>query len=152
MVNPHPKTPKFEYNQITRYIYLGTNQCCKIHFEEELQAKGIKADISLEDNKIDQPFGVEYYLWLPTKDHEPPTQKKLLCGAYFIKNLIDKKVPVYIHCQNGHKRSPTLVVAYMILMGKTPKQAIKLIKSKRPSIHMEQKHMDALTKFQQSLR
>ena len=68
----------FEYNKITEYIYIGTNQCCQIHFNQKLLKKGIKADISLEKEKIDAPFGVDYYLWLPVKDHTAPSLKQYI--------------------------------------------------------------------------
>ncbi|MBW2965893.1 dual specificity protein phosphatase family protein [Candidatus Woesearchaeota archaeon] len=130
----HPKLT-FEYNKITDYIYIGTNQCCQIHFKKELLGKGIKADISLEKERLDAPFGVDYYLWLPVKDHTAPSQKQLIIGVNFIENLIKNKIKVYVHCQRGHGRAPTLVAAYLISKGKTVKQAISLIKKKRSVIH-----------------
>ena len=50
----HPKTPIFEYNKITSDIFIGTNQCCRIHFNKELVKNSVKADLSLEENKIDK--------------------------------------------------------------------------------------------------
>lgn len=152
MKKPHPKKPIFEYNKINNYIYIGTNQCCMTHFNSKLIRRGIKADISLEDTKLDQPFGVKYYLWLPTRDHEPPTMQSLLLGADFIKRLISKKIPVYVHCENGHKRSPTLVAAYLILKGMSVKEAVDLIQKKRPSTHLEKKHIDRLKKFEKEVK
>ena len=142
----------FEYNKITPYISIGTNMCCQAHFKSELIKKGIKADISLEEIKIDHPFGVDYYLWLPTKDHFAPTQKQLLIGANFINDLINKKIKVYLHCQRGHGRAPTLTAAYFILTGKTTEQAINLIKKKRPVIHPDKKQIAALKKFEKNLK
>ena len=86
----------FEYNKITEYIYLGTNQCCQVHFKKALLKKGIKADISLEKERIDAPFGVDYYLWLPVTDHTAPSQKQLITGVNFIENLIKNKIKIYI--------------------------------------------------------
>ena len=54
----HPKT-KFEYSKINEYIYIGTNQCCQMHFNKKLLKKGIKADISVEKEKIDATEGVD---------------------------------------------------------------------------------------------
>jgi len=137
----------FEYNKITEYLYLGTNQCCQIHFKKELLNKGIRADISLEGEKIDAPFGVDYYLWLPVKDHTAPSQKQLRAGVAFIENLIKNKVKIYIHCQRGHGRAPTLVAAYLISKGKTIKQAIDFIKKKRPVIHPNKVQVNALRRL-----
>ena len=137
----------FEYSKITNYIYLGTNQCCQVHFKKELLKRGITADISLEKEKIDAPFGVDYYLWLPVKDHAAPSQKQLKIGIDFIEDLIKNKIKVYIHCQRGHGRAPTLVAAYLVSKGKTVEQAVDFIKKKRPVIHPNKVQINALKRF-----
>ena len=143
----HPKHVPFEYNQITKYIYLGTNQCCQMHFNKKLLKKGIKADISLEKERLDSPYGVSYFLWLPVTDKKAPTQKQLLIGAKTIKNFVDNKIKVYVHCQRGHSRAPTLVAAYFILKGLTTNQAIKKVRNKR-KIHQTLAQIKALRKFE----
>ncbi len=150
MKKSHPKKPVFEYSKITSYIYIGTNQCCQQHFRKSLVRKNIKADISLEEKRLDQPFGVKYYLWLPTKDHRAPTSKQLLIGANFIKQLVDRGIKVYVHCEHGHGRAPTLVAAYLIMKGKSAKEAIRLIKEKRPAVHPNKFQIMALENFQRS--
>lgn len=145
MVKHPPLT--FEYNKIIDYIYLGTNQCCQVHFKKELLNKGIKADISLEKERIDTPFGVDYYLWLPVKDHTAPNLKQFKMGINFIKSLIKNKIKVYVHCQHGHGRAPTLIAAYLISKGKTVNQAIDFIKNKRPAIHLHKIQINALRRF-----
>lgn len=137
----------FEYNKITSNIYIGTNMCCQTHFNKNLIKKGIRADISLEGKKVDQPFGVKYYLWLPTKDHHPPTQKQLMIGTDFMDILIKNNIKIYIHCQRGHARAATLVSAYLIKQGMTPKDAITFIKKRRPVIHPNTSQKKALEKF-----
>jgi len=144
----HQGKPVFEYNKITEYLYVGTNQCCTNHFNKTLIKKGIKADISLEEIRVDKPFGVKYYLWLPTKDHKSPSLEQLFCGASFIKNLADKKIKVYVHCMNGHGRAPILAAAYFILNGKSAESAISLIKKKRKKIHPNKHQIKRLTDFQ----
>ena len=62
----HPQIKELEYNNITNGIYIGTNQCCQTHFDEELKKEGITADISLEEDRLDAPFGVDFYVWIPT--------------------------------------------------------------------------------------
>lgn len=147
----HPKKPVFEYSKITEYIYIGTNQCCNPHFEESLIKQGVKADISLEEVRLDQPFGVDYYLWLPTKDHKAPTFKQLLIGANFIKQLVDNKVKVYVHCEHGHARAPTLIAAYFILEGKKVDEVLELIKTRRPIIHPNKSQVKALENFEERI-
>jgi protein-tyrosine phosphatase len=114
--------------------------------------KGIKADISLEEKRLDQPFGVNYYLWLPTKDGRAPSFKQLLIGANFIKQLISNKIKVYVHCEHGHGRSSTLVAAYFILEGKSVDEAIGLIKKNRHGIHLSEYQIKALKIFESKIR
>jgi protein-tyrosine phosphatase len=137
----------FEYNKITSNIYLGTDMCCQTHFKSELLKKGIEADISLEGENQDKPFGVKYYLWLPVKDHAAPTQKQLTIGTDFIESLIKNNIKIYIHCQRGHGRAATLTAAHLIKKGMTPKEAISLIKKKRPVIHPNVQQRKALDRF-----
>lgn len=142
----------FEYSAITPFIYIGTNQCCQVNFKESLIKRGIHADISLEEERIDHPFGVDYYLWLPTKDHNPPSMKQLIIGVKFIGNLIQNNIKVFVHCKYGHTRAPTLVAAYFISLGLSVDEAIAKIKLKRPAIHITSKQKKALKKFKTNLK
>ena len=137
------------FSKITDYIYIGTNACCQIHFDSGLLKKGIKADISLERERLDQPGGVEYFLWLPTVDQTAPPQAKLAVGVRAMEELIKQKVKIYIHCRNGHGRAPTLAAAYFISQGMTVNEAIAVVKKKRPEIHLNTKQKNALKTYEQ---
>lgn len=141
----------FEYSQITQYIYLGTNMCCQRDFDKSLLRKGIKADISLEEKRIDSPFGVAFYLWLPTKDHAAPSLPQLKVGVQFLQQLVRQKIRCYIHCERGHGRAPTLVAAYLISTGMTIKEALAFIKKRRPAIHPNPRQRAMLQGFQKEL-
>jgi protein-tyrosine phosphatase len=148
----HPKVPVFEYNYIDDGIFIGTNQCCQTHFDEQLLKEGIEADISLEENRIDAPFGVTFYVWIPTKNHTPPKDDQLDFGVAVLEKLTGLGKKVYVHCQNGHGRAPTLVSAYFIkTKNMTPEEAEKFIKSKRPTIHLEDIQKEALIKYKNGL-
>ena len=143
----HGEKPPFEYSQITRDIYIGTNACCMTHFDKGLIKKRIRADISLEDVRIDQPYGVKFYLWLPTRNHYAPSAAQLELGARTIDRLVRNKIKVYVHCRNGHGRAPTLVAAYFILKGMSVKEAVEAVKKKRPVAHPNKRQVSALRKF-----
>lgn len=143
----HPQTKELEYSYITDGIYIGTNQCCQTHFDQRLKTKGISADISLEKERVDAPFGVEFYVWIPVKDHTPPSQEQLDFGVSVLEKLVAIGRLVYLHCQNGHGRAPTMVAAYLIKQGRTIDEAIKIIKAKRPAIHLEAGQKTALAEF-----
>lgn len=145
--SPHPDAVPFEYSYITDGIYIGTNQCCETHFEEKLLREGITTDISLEEERIDLPFGVEFYVWIPVKNHTAPTHDQLEFGVSVSKKLVAMKKKIYVHCQRGHGRAPTLVAAYLVKRGHTPEEAEAFVKSKRPTIHIEEVQREALRKF-----
>lgn len=141
-----------QYSKITDYIYIGTNECCRQkQFIKELLREGIEADISLEERRVDAPFGVKYYLWLPVRDHYPPSQEQFKLGVAALKKLIELKKKVYLHCEKGHARAPTLVAAFFISEGMSFKQALSLLKSKRPVIHQNKRQINGLKKFERSL-
>ena len=139
--------PQLDYNFIADGIYVGTNACCIDHLSGMLRDGGITVDISLESGKLDQPFGVEAYLWLPTEDHTPSSSDQLAMGIAFIGQAVALKKKIYVHCRNGHGRAPTLVAAYFIAGGKTPDEAIALVKSQRPSIHLQDSQIESLRKL-----
>lgn len=145
----HPQIKELEYNYIADGIYIGTNQCCRTHFDENLRKEGITADISLEGKQVDAPFGVDFYVWIPTPDHAAPTPDQLDFGVAVLEKLVLLKRKIYVHCQNGHGRASTLVAAYLLKQGKSLDEAIEFIKIKRPAIHLEKVQKEALAKFSQ---
>lgn len=146
-MNDHPTIPILEYSYITDGIYIGTNQCCQVHFDEKLKQEGIEADISLEKERVDTPFGVQFYVWIPIKNHTAPTNEQLNFGVATLEKLVGMKKKIYIHCQNGHGRTPTMVAAYLIKQGKGVDEAIKFVKTKRPSMHLEDVQRQVLIEF-----
>ena len=148
----HSANPTFEYNKITEQIYLGTNACCTVHFDNDLLKAGVRADISMEAERIDAADGAEYFLWLPTIDHTAPTMQKLRVGTHAIRELIETGEKVYVHCRNGHGRGPSLVIAYFILLGDDYETAFTKVKEKRPVIHLDDVQVDRLKEFETSCR
>lgn len=144
----HRDEPPFEYSQINDHIFVGTNACCTSHFNEELLSRGVTADISLEEERLDEPYGVEIFLWLPTVDHNPPSITQMQTGCDMIHSLIEQDLKVYIHCKNGHGRSPTLTLAYFISRGMSYDEAYDLVHEKRPAIHLEDSQIKALKEFE----
>ena len=136
-----------DYNNIIDGIYIGTNMCCQTHFEEELKKEGIVADISLEADRVDAPFGVDFYLWLPVKDQTPPTPDQLQVGVTALQVLVKLKQKIYVHCKNGHGRAPTLVTAYLIKKGLSVAEALALVKHQRPAVHFQKNQEQALEEF-----
>jgi protein-tyrosine phosphatase len=138
---------ELDYNYITDGVYIGTNQCCQTHFDEKLKDEGITADVSLEEDRLDAPFGVDFYVWIPVENHTPPKPDQFEFGVSVLEKLISMGKNIYLHCKNGHGRAPTLFAAYLIRKGKSPEEAEEFIKSKRPTIHLEDVQREALKNF-----
>lgn len=139
------KNVKFNYDYILDGIYIGNNQCCHLGLDLMLQKEGIYADISLEESEIDQPNGVQTFLWIPTKDHCAPSTEQILLGVEMIDKLVKLNKKIYIHCKNGHGRAPTLLIAYLITKrSMNYQEALKLVKTARPAMHLHQTQIDFL--------
>lgn len=143
----HPQIKELEYDYITDGIYVGTNQCCQTHFDERLKKVGIEVDISLEEHQVDQPLGLKFFIWLPVKDDTAPTPDQLEFGVSVLEKFVAMGKKVYVHCMNGHGRSTVLVAAYLIKEGKTVKEAVDFIKSRRPGVHLERVQEESLIDF-----
>jgi atypical dual specificity phosphatase len=143
----HKPGDPLDYNYIADGIYAGTNQCCALGLVDVLKKEGITADISLEDARLDNPYGVEMYAWIPTADNTPPTRDQLTFGVQVLQELVRQKRKVYVHCKNGHGRTSTLLATYFISQGSTVDKAIGIIKAKRPAIHLQESQKEALKIF-----
>jgi len=130
-------------------LFVGTNICCKDHFDKMLLSQGIKADISLESERLDAPWGIRYFLWLPTVDHTAPTLEALALGVQMLHFLVAQNIKTYIHCKNGHGRSPTLLAAYLVSTGVPVDKAIKRIGRVRSEIHIEPVQKAILEQFKE---
>lgn len=150
-MNAHPDHGPLDYDYITDGMYIGTNVCCQLHFDERLAQAEIEADISLEGEQVDAPYGVQFYLWLPVQDHAAPTLEQLAVGVSTLEMLIALGKKAYVHCQNGHGRAPTLVAAYLIKKGRSIEEAEEFIKTKRPAAHLRGVQKKALRAWQRSL-
>lgn len=137
-----------DYNHIIDGIYIGTNQCCQLHFDEFLiRNEDITVDISLEIERLDQPEGVEVYVWLPVTDHTALSQDQLQFGVTTLQQLVQLGKKIYVHCKNGHGRAPMLVAAYLTQQGYKADEAITYIAKRRPVIHLDPTQLDAVKQF-----
>lgn len=142
----------FDYSKITENIYIGSDFCkggvCLIH-GEEFHALGISIELNLsqEANEL-PPKDIETYIWIPVVDGYAPSQAQLDIGTTSINSALENGKKVYIHCGNGHGRSPTMVAAYLVRYKKmNVAQSLKFISEKRPEVHIEVTQKKALEIF-----
>jgi len=84
------------------------------------------------------------------KNHTVPKRDQLEFGVSVLEKLVVMGKKVYVHCKNGHGRAPTLVASYLIRKGKNAEEAEAFIKSKRPSMHLDDIQREALQEFVKS--
>jgi len=84
---------------------------------------------------------------MPGQNHTTPKHDQLEFGVSVLEKLVSMSRKVYVHCKNGHGRAPTLVSTYIIKKSKTPAEAEAFIKSKRPTMHLEDVQRQALEDF-----
>lgn len=145
----------FDFSKITDRVFIGSDLCkggvCLIH-REEFKKLDIKFELNLsqEENEL-PPKDLEVgYLWLPVVDGHAPTQLQLCIGTAAIHEVVENGKNVYVHCKNGHGRSPTMVAAYLVrYQGYSLEDALKLIKEKREEVHIEEAQFEALKLFVQ---
>ena len=136
------------YDEIADGIFIGTNQCCSMTLADVLKKEGIQADISLEGERLDQPFGVEMYIWIPVIDHEIPTFDQVTFGIASLEKLVAEKKKVYLHCKNGHGRSSTMMTIYLMKNRNISyEEAMAIIKQGRPGAHMQEKQIAFVKKY-----
>jgi dual specificity MAP kinase phosphatase len=142
---------RMDVSQIEAQVFIGTNACCEHHFKTDLLALGITCDISLEAEALDQPYGIDCFLWLPTIDHQAPSLHNVLTGAAALEEMLREGRKVFIHCKNGHGRAPTFYAAYLMLKRHlSMEQAWNIVKTSRPEAHLDasqQSFLRSLTKL-----
>lgn len=141
------------YNRIDDFIFAGNNLCCQSQFDKELLSKEIYADISLEAERMDNPWGVKYFFWFPWKEDTAPTIELMNLALQVVENLIAQNIKMYVHCRNGHGRTSTFLLSYFMRKDNIDiEQALAMLKEKRPSGHINGAQREFLQEFKKSLK
>jgi len=127
--------PTFDYDFVTDLIIVGNSFCTEDHNSmcwDDLRKHGVFADIDLRAEAVSLPGGMHAHLWLPVLDTYAPTLEQAKVGVDFIEDIVLGNKKVYVHCQHGHGRAPTLAACYFILKkNMSVPDAIALLKEKR---------------------
>jgi hypothetical protein len=140
--------PLIKYSQITPEIFVGAQYS---HLgKRKLEQLGFHSSINLRHEFDDamHDLALGNYCYLPTVDENPPTLKQLKTGVSFIEQNIRHGRKVYIHCQAGMGRAPTMAAAYLITKGFPLDKAVEMIKEGRPFINIRATQLDQLAQFE----
>lgn len=101
----------------------------------ELREKGIGALVSLDEMGIPPAVAQENelrYMHIPVPDFHAPETQQANEFVDFVKACRKDDLPVAVHCRGGYGRTGTLIACYLIANGMTAKQAIDLVRKRRP--------------------
>ena len=121
------------FDRVTELVWLGSRLSCIDDFQR-LRAAGVRACVDMKREGAD-PWGFEAFLWLPTPDHEPPSQVHLRLGLAFLRECEQAAMPVFVACQAGVGRSSTLVLAHLLagrFRDEPAHSALEFLMARRP--------------------
>jgi hypothetical protein len=132
------------FDRITETVYLGS-RIASLDDYHRLRAQGVRACVDMKQEGPD-PWGFEAFLWLPTADHDAPSQRHLHLGIAFLRQCEQSAMPVFVACMAGVGRSSTLVLAHL-LAGRfreaPPDEALSFLSARRPVVHPNPRQVDA---------
>ena len=130
------------FSQITDHLYIGTSPSSGDY--DQLRDLGIRLVINMRYSRGPEtdphPFADAQgrhqpiaTLWLPSVDSPffPISIPKLLRGAQYAIETIQRGGRVYTHCAYGRHRGPAMGACILIAQGYDPQAAMKLIKQRR---------------------
>jgi len=118
-----------------------------------LEERGVTAVVNMRSEFDDRVAGIapDRYLYLPTVDNTAPTMEHLRAGVRFIEQELGRGGRVYVHCEAGVGRAPTMAAAYFTSQGWAPAQAWEFLRAQRPIIRPTAPQLKQIARFSQEL-
>ena len=132
------------FDRVTDLVWMGSRIATLDDFRR-LRSEGIRACVDMKLEGAD-PWGFDVFLWLPTPDHDAPSQVHLRIGLAFLRECEAAGLPVFVACLAGVGRSSTLVLAHL-LAGPFREEgvdaALKFLTERRPAVRPNPEQIEA---------
>jgi hypothetical protein len=132
------------FDPVTELVWLGSRLGCLDDYRR-LRALGVRACVDMKAEGAD-PWAFEAFLWLPTTDHDAPSQLHLRLGLAFLRECERAEMPVIVACHAGVGRSTSLVLAYLLagrFKGAPVSAALAHLKTRRAVAHPNPEQIEA---------
>jgi predicted protein tyrosine phosphatase len=132
------------FDRVTDLVFLGS-RISSFDDYQRLRAEGIRACVDMKQEGAD-PWGFEAFLWLPTPDHEAPSQVHLRIGLAFLRECEAAGMPVFVACLAGVGRSSTLVLAHLLagrFRDEGLEAALEFLTARRPLVRPNPEQIEA---------
>ncbi|MGB9843053.1 MAG: MazG nucleotide pyrophosphohydrolase domain-containing protein [Caldisericia bacterium] len=99
-----------------------------------LKEQKIGSIVTLSEKKIDEELLKKYKIrniHIPIKDFDVPTISDVKKFLKWMKLMEKWKIPTLIHCDAGIGRTGTMLSIFFMSKGKSPKESLDLVRSKR---------------------
>ncbi len=140
--------PRLRFSRINPLLHVGPQHGRA--GKRFLTRQGFTHSVSLRAEFDDVASGValSHHCHLPTIDGEAPSIEQLRDGCAFLAAAIAAGAKVYIHCQSGVGRAPTLAAAFLISQGAELSNAVEAIRRVRPFIALTPVQIEQLAQFE----
>lgn len=137
---------KPDISTITNFISIGGSTTI-----EGLSKKGISAIVDLRNEDMDDPIQLEKYsidyLRVGLMDRGIPTKTQTKEIMNWIHEKINRGNKVFIHCNLGRGRAPTMACLYLISEGMTSSDSISLVKKNRRYTYFNKRQLEFIREF-----
>jgi predicted protein tyrosine phosphatase len=140
-------------DRITDRIWMGS-RVASLDDYHRLRALGVRACVDMKREGAD-PWTFDAFLWLPTPDHEAPSQAHLRMGLDFLERCEEERLAVFVACLAGVGRSTALVLAHLLAGpfredGLEP--ALDFLRARRPHVRPTPAQVEAAVEAARSYR
>jgi predicted protein tyrosine phosphatase len=132
------------FDRVTDLVWMGS-RIASLDDYQRLRGEGIRACVDMKQEGAD-PWGFEAFLWLPTADHEAPSQTHLRIGLAFLRECEVAEMPVFVACLAGVGRSSALVLAHLLagrFRDEGLEAALDFLTARRPIVRPNPEQIEA---------